>query len=412
MERESYSTPITYDANPTFERSFVLPERKYSEEYDSTSVQRWFHALPYGKILRNGTWRIHDRAVMESILDAFTSHAMPLAIDYNHQSMRAELYNGPLTTAGLVIGLGLKDDGLWALGKFTKLAHDEGAKGNVNFCSPVIDYNTVDDKTGKKIPASLFNLALATNPALDGLQPIQFSKDQNMAFPQKTAAPVAPPAAEIKGAPPQPTPPPAPAVPTPSADGAAVLQLLTEQVGCKSVEALIPLIEANMDSIVKTLKGEGETAFCSGKGKEKMTKEADTTEAQIAILQSQVSALSAENAAFKAEREEFSKKAQQTKIDKKIEGLFAEGKLLKELEAPARELFAKDFELGEKMFAASIVPMKSQAGADPNLARPTRATLNDSQKELYTKLRSTSVYARATEQELIDEIIKLESEKN
>ena len=64
------------------------------------------------------------------------------------------------------------------------------------------------------------------------------------------------------------------------------------------------------------------------------------------------------------------------------------------------------------MFAASIVPMKSQAGADPNLARPTRATLNDSQKELYTKLRSTSVYARATEQELIDEIIKLESEKN
>lgn len=407
MERESYSTPLRFDETPQFSVIRLLPKQQFSEEFEKTSVMRWFHVLPFGEITRNGITRVHDRAKMDSIVEMFSAHSMPLAIDFNHQSMRAEMGNGPLITAGIVVGLGIKDDGLWALGKFTRAAQQNGAAGNVNYCSPVIEYDGTDPVTKKKFTASLYNVALATNPALDGLQPIQFAKESNMA--DKLAPnPVAdkPPG---EGAPQPKTEAPQP----PTADGTAALQLLCEAVGCKSVAELIPLLEANMEAVAQLLKGEGadKTVFCAGKGQEKMSKTPDTSKEQIAILEAQVAELTKQADAHKAEREAFAKQAFDAKLDSKIELLFKEGKLLKNLEAPARELFAKDWTLGEKMFDAQQVPMKDQAGIDPP-ARLSKKTLNENQLNMYSKLSATTVFARASEQEIIDEIIKLESEKN
>ena len=104
-------------------------------------------------------------------------------IDYEHQSMKAG--TGPAPAAGWVQKLSIVDGKngaeLWATVEWTEKAAQMIRAGEYKFCSPVIDWESTDRKTGKSVGAELLNLALTNNPFLDGHKPIELTRVSAMA---------------------------------------------------------------------------------------------------------------------------------------------------------------------------------------------------------------------------------------
>lgn len=100
----------------------------------------------------------------------------PLKFDYEHQTRNGS--DGPKPASGYIKQLETRDGGneLWGKVEWTPKAAEMIKAGEYRYCSPVINFDAVDRKTGQPCGAELFQAALTGDPFLVGLKPIQLSR--------------------------------------------------------------------------------------------------------------------------------------------------------------------------------------------------------------------------------------------
>jgi len=99
----------------------------------------WIHLLPAGEFAgRDG--RGPYTADAPTILQEFAAWGMPVAGDYEHQSLTAEQKSGPVPGSGWINDLEVRDDGVWGQVEWTETAAEAIAKKEYRYLSPVFDY--------------------------------------------------------------------------------------------------------------------------------------------------------------------------------------------------------------------------------------------------------------------------------
>jgi len=389
---------------------------KFSDEFEEHSQTRWFHVMPAGTYFeRDGEKTVYNYETLAKIVENAKKYATPLSIDYDHQTVNADRKSGPIETAGWVLDIEMRSDGIWALGKFTSKAADLIKSGSYSFCSPVIERDSIDRLTGKKVANSLWNIALTPNPFLDGQQAIRMDKltMDNRApkkvtyeFPQDTP-PVAPasvqPAAPAAAAPAKAetmadTPPPAEGdAPPPEAppedgggDGQAVLTAIAEAVGV-DMPTLLDMLAQNADSIATLLKGGSvEQMACSSPKKQPMSKELAIKDEQLVALSKRIEVLEAEKKAVDDEK----KAVQLAKVTARVDELLGTGYLVPTMRADALEIYSADWDKGERLFAQiKIAPTGSepQSKTDPKVVIPRIDKLSKSQLDAVNMLKGIKI---------------------
>jgi len=404
-------TDVSTD-HPPFYRKTVQQEPMFATEFEAGAVKKWIRVIPWeSAVFRGGKEFRFGKRDFEDILRVFSVFKSPQPVDWEHSAVRPQAL--PIKTAGWFYGLGIsRDDGLYALCKLTAGAVDY-IRSNGVYVSPAIEYNTENRVTGHKERISMTNFAFTVLPAIDNQTPVLLSdKESKLPVPNteetKEQPTSSPPAA------PEQKPEAQPAEIKPSGLQSLVSQLC-EAVGCEGEDQLAALITDKLDNVVKVLKGENVVNFkdgCAGMSPEQKAAVAIAKENEnmSAIKDKQIEELTKTNATLQAQVNEFTARELENKITNKVTELFTAGKLTKELEAPARELFASNWELGEKMFSRVLVPIESQAGKDPGETADPK-TLNDEQKELFSMLKQSIVWQHETDENIAREAVR-QSERN
>ena len=262
---------------------------------DDESATGWFH------VLMDGTWEGHpngafsiDEDTIDAMIARFSKQRTPMMVDWNHRSLEAATEDDG-KAAGFVTKLEKRaaEDGdgfeLWAFAEWNDRAAKLIRSGEYRYCSPVIDWEAEDRKTGV-VGVELFNIALTNQPFLDGqhairLHRVSLTGGQKMATKPKTKLADKPAEAtdedekkaamadgqEEPGAPPDNT-----------ADAVAAMQLLAETTGLGSAE-LIKMLIANADKIGKMLVG--------AEGPAEMSAVLDAVTAELEDARSELTAL-------------------------------------------------------------------------------------------------------------------------
>lgn len=131
----------------------------------------WIQATPTGQFrARDGrpedvpSWRI-DASIAARVIADIRSHATPLVVDYEHQTLRAEENGQPAPAAGFIRdGEWREGSGLWILVDLTPRARQYLVDGEYRYFSPVFLY---EEKTGAV--RRLVMGALTNFPAIDGM---------------------------------------------------------------------------------------------------------------------------------------------------------------------------------------------------------------------------------------------------
>lgn len=139
-------------ANKTFQSSHAIA-------LPAGPAPEWAHLLPAGEFSgRDG--RGPYKTNPQSILDAYTSWGMPLAIDYEHQGINTVDNGQPAPAAGWITALQAREDGIWGKVDWTDKAAAMISAGEYKYLSPVFDH----DKTGAIL--RLVGAGLTNNPNL------------------------------------------------------------------------------------------------------------------------------------------------------------------------------------------------------------------------------------------------------
>jgi len=151
--------------------------------------RRYYTALmplakkPEGKtsvvhVAYEGTWDGHPSGsieftaqVFDALVSRFESQQNPMPVDYEHSSMSPSPTGSP--AAGWIHELWRDGGNLYARVEWTDRAAEYIRRGEYRYCSPVIDFDSIDRKTGESVGPEMFNLALTNNPFLDGQKPIR-----------------------------------------------------------------------------------------------------------------------------------------------------------------------------------------------------------------------------------------------
>lgn len=131
----------------------------------------WIQATPAGQFrARDGrpgdvpSWRI-DASIAASVIADIRSHATPLVVDYEHQTLNAEENGRPAPAAGFIRDGEWRDgSGLWILVDLTPRARQYLVDLEYRYFSPVFFY---EKKTGAI--ERLVMGALTNYPAIDGM---------------------------------------------------------------------------------------------------------------------------------------------------------------------------------------------------------------------------------------------------
>lgn len=130
-----------------------------------------------------GSWEGHSKGsfaftdhAFQQILKNFNAQSNPIPWDYEHDTFNLES-TGPKPAAGWIRRLELRNNGteLWAYVDWTARAAQMIRDGEYRFCSPVVDFDSVDRRQNKEIGAELLSVALTNNPFLDGQHPLQLT---------------------------------------------------------------------------------------------------------------------------------------------------------------------------------------------------------------------------------------------
>jgi hypothetical protein len=117
---------------------------------------------------------------IDQMIATFDPQKNPMMVDYGHRSLNETGTPDDLKAAGWVQTLEKRDgaDGaeLWATVEWTPKAADAIKQGEFRYCSPVIDYQPIDRKSGAEGGVELFNVAITNQPFLDGQHPIRLTR--------------------------------------------------------------------------------------------------------------------------------------------------------------------------------------------------------------------------------------------
>ena len=125
----------------------------------------WVHLVPAGRfdgIDGRGPYRLTDpaRVVAETRQRA---GKRKMVIDYEHQSINSQKNGKPAPAAGWIVGMEVREDGIWGLVEWTETAAAHIAKREYRYISPV--FRHLKDGT----ITSIDNAALTNSPNLDQL---------------------------------------------------------------------------------------------------------------------------------------------------------------------------------------------------------------------------------------------------
>ena len=131
----------------------------------------WIQATPTGQFrARDGrpgdvpSWRI-DASIAARVIADIRSHATPLVVDYEHQTLNAESNGQPAPAAGFIRdGEWREGTGLWLLVEPTVRARQYMQDGEYRYFSPVFFY----DKTTGAVQRLVMG-AFTNYPAIDGM---------------------------------------------------------------------------------------------------------------------------------------------------------------------------------------------------------------------------------------------------
>lgn len=147
--------------------------------------QVWIHCASVGE------WSGHPagafkftREVFDRIIANAADRSTAINCDYEHQTFRKG-QSGAVPSSGRIIKLERRGDELWALAELTPRAVQLVRDGEYRSCSPVIEFESKDRRSGKDIGPEMLSLALTNDPFQDGLQPIRLTRSADMADEEK-----------------------------------------------------------------------------------------------------------------------------------------------------------------------------------------------------------------------------------
>lgn len=127
-----------------------------------------------------GEWRGHPsgdfaftREVFANIVSRFNEQKNPIPLTYEHPVKDAGL---PIRAAGWIHQLAIKGTHLWALVEFTPAAAAMVRNGEYRYCSVVVDFESVDRRSGEEVGPELYEVGLTNTPFLDGQRAIELSR--------------------------------------------------------------------------------------------------------------------------------------------------------------------------------------------------------------------------------------------
>lgn len=129
------------------------------------------HLLPAGEFrakdgrpIEVDAWRL-DESIARRVMERAEERANPYVIDYEHQTLWAELNGQPAPAAGWFKALDWREDGLWATDvSWTERAAGYIRDGEYRFISAVFSYHP---RTGEIL--EILHAGITNDPALDGL---------------------------------------------------------------------------------------------------------------------------------------------------------------------------------------------------------------------------------------------------
>lgn len=120
-----------------------------------------------GRAMDVPAWRI-DAGIAQRIIAAFNATRQPLVIDYEHQTLNAEVNGQPAPAAGWMRALKWIDGrGLFAEVELTQRARDLVAAGEYRYFSPVLAYSRATGEITRVLMGALTN-----NPAIHGMEAV------------------------------------------------------------------------------------------------------------------------------------------------------------------------------------------------------------------------------------------------
>ncbi len=141
-----------------------------------------------------GEWKGHHagefsftESVFANIVKRFSVQKNPIPITYEHP----EKYMGtPIKAAGWIHDLRIQNGHLWGLAEFTPDAAQMVKNGEYRFCSVVVDFASIDRKSGEEVGPELYEVGLTNTPFLDGQRPIALSRYHRPVIELTAPAPV------------------------------------------------------------------------------------------------------------------------------------------------------------------------------------------------------------------------------
>lgn len=120
-----------------------------------------------GRAMDVPAWRI-DARIAQQVIAAFDATRQPLVIDYEHQTLNAEVNGQPAPAAGWMRALRWVDGrGLFAEVELTARARELVAGGEYRYFSPVLEYSRESGAIKRVLMGALTN-----NPAIHGMEAV------------------------------------------------------------------------------------------------------------------------------------------------------------------------------------------------------------------------------------------------
>lgn len=124
-------------------------------------LPEWVQLLPAGRFSGRDGRGPYVNNNLPAVLGAFSAWGMPIAIDYEHQSLTAADKTGATPAAGWIHELEARADGIWGRVEWTPRAAQMLADKEYRYLSPVFHYAA---KTGQVL--RLIGAGLTNNPNL------------------------------------------------------------------------------------------------------------------------------------------------------------------------------------------------------------------------------------------------------
>ena len=141
----------------------------------------WVHLTPFGEFPhRTGVVQVIDRRAADAIKKSFDAKKdaegdlfAGVLLDYDHFSMDTDK---PSEAAGWIVGMEVRDDGLWGKVRWTDTGLKAVTGGRYRFVSlvfpPAAEFEEVEAGTGRKRPLSVVSCALTNEPNIKGGRPL------------------------------------------------------------------------------------------------------------------------------------------------------------------------------------------------------------------------------------------------